>query len=864
MNMLGTILLAVSLVGETTNPTNSLFARGERAEVVFTVRDIPVGQTLELKSWLVDETDRRVGDLPTLRVSPDGKGEWTGRIVLPTERFGFYRLVADCAGAQLPKVGTRRAGCLTYAVVADPEKRKAYSEEESFYGFCGSGNVVDLNRWFGAWHQFGAASPLGPDRLEKLRKRGETPPPRRWGTIDVGIYKNHLECFMTDAGRAYAERHGVKSNRTWGFFDDEEGVRHFKEGVANLVRAAREQVKGRRLYEVTSEPDLTAPDLALIVKQTKAAYEVIAAADPEGEVIAPVLSSFSKVVQHKKLFDLGLADWITAFGIHQYTAFPAEDNDILSRIRTVRAMIREKRGRDLPMYATEGGYCVPGTVETEIAQMNGLVRLQLILIGEGFSMSLMYYPFDCSRPTPATKDGAYGFMSNLDMGNRRYRPQHVSPRPVAPALCMASFFTNGHRATGCLEGCFGETSLGYSYADRDDACVIALWDWGKGSVAEIPVGRDEIVVADIMGNGRTVKTDKGVLRLELGPRVQYVLDPDPQLWGLKGAEAARMQDVAAKRAAEREARREISLVSVLPKIGSTGHFAVRGEIQNRLNEPVKVRFEARAVGKPGTGNRKDETLGPRETKVVESYLRGDFAPGPFERVTVETAATAPSGYIEMKSADLNFFGMPAVRAGMEEDPFAHWKSPKYAEVPGSDTNLAARIAAARTDRHLLMDVLVEDDDFVVAPSGELNWNGDAIQVGLAKSVLEKTSANLLTDLYDQAVTLTTFALTEKGSEARRTHTFDAKRVPIGPVSREDLFFDITKEKVEGGRVRLHYRLAFPWRTMDLSAAPKRCESIRFAVAFCDRDGAEKRITHRLKLFEYHNAAPKGFGYLTVL
>ena len=857
------ILLALTLVGETTNPTNSLFARNERAEAVFTVRDIPAGQTLELKSWLQDENDRRLCDLRTLRVTGDADGRWTGRVELPTDRYGFYRLVASCGDARLPKVGSRRPDCLTYAVVFDPGKRKRHPEDESFYGFCGSGNVVDLNRWFGAWHQFGCASPLGPDQIAKALKRGEKPRRPTWGTIDVAIYPNHLEHFMTPEGRAYAAAHGVKSNRTWGFFDDAEGVGHFKAGVSNLVLAAREQVRGRRLYEVASEPDLTAPNPEVIVRQVRAAYEVISVLDPEGLVTAPVLSSFSKVALHRQLFDLGLADWITAFGIHQYTTYPPEENDILPRIRAIKTLIREKKGHDLPMFATEGGYCVPGETAKEIAQMNEMVRLQLILIGEGYSLSCMYYPFDCSREGPMTRHGSYGFMSNLDLETRRYSPHRVSPRPVAPALCAASRFTEGHRATGCLEGCFGETSLGYSYADRDDDCVIALWDWGKGSDAELPVGRDSVVVADIMGNERTVRTEKGVLRLELGRSVQYVLGPDPALWGLKGSEARRMQAETARRIAERESRREISLHSLSPKIGSTGYFAVRGEIENRLDEPVKACFRSRVRDRIDTGARTNVTLAPHETRIVEPYLANHFTTGPFEKVAVETSVEAPSGYVEFKSAEMNFFGMRNLGAGSDARPFAGWKEPAYADVPGSGANLAARIAAARTERHLLLDIVVDDDDFVAAPSGKMNWNGDAIQVGLAKGVLEKSSGNGLTDDYDEAMTLTTFALTEKGPEAWRTHTFDPKRVPTGPLSQEAYSFDIAKEMTAGG-VRLHYRIAIPWQVLDLAAAPKRCESIRFAVAFCDRDGSEKLITHRLKLFEHHNAAPKGFGYLTVL
>ena len=868
MNTLA-LILAVTMTADTTSPQHSFFVKDEAAAAVFTIREIPAGQVLELRNEVLDETDRKVCDLPPVEVRGDGKGEWTGRVPLPTDRYGFFRLVADCGGARLPKVGTRRPGCLTYAVVSDPAKRRKYSEEECFYGFCGS--CEGLDRWFGAWHSFNGAAPISAARREKLLKRGETPRTPGFGTIAAGHYHSVVSQFMSEAGRKYAEAHKVQGICMWGFFDDEEGVGYYKEAIRNLVRAAKEQVKGRRVYEVAAEPDLTAPSLEVIVKQTKAAWEVISVEDPEGLVVSPVLSSFSKLPVHRQLFDLGLADWINAFGIHQYTSFPAEENEILSRIRGIKKMIREKKGRDLPMFATEGGYMVPGETAKEIDQMNGLVRLQLILLGEGYSMTCMYYPSDAARTAGATH-GAYGLTSNLDYEKHRYGPRKTSPRPVAPALSTASRFTDGHRPTGCLEGCFGETMLGYSYADRRGDCVIALWDWGEGSVAEIPVGRDEIAVADIMGNERTVKTVRGVLRLELGKRVQYVLDPDPKLWGEGGTMAAKMQAEAAKRAAEREARREVRLVGLSPKIGSTGHCAVTGEIENRRDEKIAVTFRTGIRGDLASTGRAKVELAPRETKKVAVYLQGGVNPDPFEKLAIEASVTAPSGYMEFRNEQMNFFGAAPVRAGTAADPFAGWPAPAYTDVPGSGPDLAAKIAVGWTKTHLLFDVRVDDDAFMAPPTGPMSWNGDAIQIALAKGVQEKSTANLITDLHDEAITETTFSLTTEGPQAYRTRTFDPKNLPAGGstapeagyVSSKDCPFEITRE-TEGAVTHLRYRVAVPWRFLDLTKPPERCDAFRFALSVCDRDpqDATKVATIGLRLFDRRNAVPRGYGFITL-
>ena len=54
--------------------------------------------------------------------------------------------------------------------------------------------------------------------------------------------------------------------------------------------------------------------------------------------------------------------------------------------------------------------------------------------------------------------------------------------------------------------------------------VLALWDYGTGCEVEISVGREEIVVADIMGEERIVPAPGGVLRLALGESPQYIMN----------------------------------------------------------------------------------------------------------------------------------------------------------------------------------------------------------------------------------------------------------------------------------------------------------------------------------------------------
>lgn len=866
MNMLS-LMLAVTMTAETTNPVNSFFAKDAPAEAVFSVSEIPAGKTLQLKTWLCDETDRKVADLPPVAVTGDADGNWKGSVKLPTERYGFYRLIADLDGAKLPKVGSCRAGCLTFAVVVDPAKRKKYPEEECFWGFCGTG--PDLMGWLGATHAYEASTPLAPDAVARLKKQGKEIPPRPAGTMGMSALSRTFGQFFTPEGLAYAKACGSKGIKLWTLLDTPEGERHYREAVKKYAQAAKEQLKGRRrLYEVLGEPDLTAPNAEAVVRQARVAWEVLSKEDPEGIVVAPVLSAFSAVGYHRRLFDLGIADYMNGFGIHHYNAFPPEKNGILNRIRALKSMIREKKGHDIPMFATEGGYSTKNDTAGEILQMEGLVREFMILIGEGFSMGLMFYPTDFGGDGNASgPNGDYGITYNLEILTRRFGPKKASPRPASAALSAASRFTEGHKATGCLEGCFGETMLGYSYADRDDDCVIALWDYGEGSTAVLPVGRDEIVVADIMGNERKVRTDKGNLTLKLDGRVQYVLRPDPKLWGRKGTMAAQMQAEAEKRNAAREASREAAYVSVSPKISSTGDLAILAEVANRRDTPVTVVVESQVGGLQRTRQRQGGPLEPRETRKFTVYLADHFRSAPFETVSIESAMTTKSGYAEVKSSKFNFFGGGGLGKTKGDDPFAKWKNPVYADVPGGTADLSAKVATAWSDKYLLFDILVTDDDFSPTVPGFMSWSGDAIQLGLAKAELEKSTSNMQTDWRFEAKSEMTFALTTEGPQVYRTATWNPGDLPAGRsasdksgiVSPKDCPFEVTTEKVDGGTC-VRYRMAIPWRFINRTSG-ERHDHARFALWFCDRDAGDKRSEHKLKLFELQDAAPKNFGYL---
>ena len=857
------LLLAVVLAADTSNPTNSFFRKGEAASVTFSVSKIPAGETLTLESSIYDEHDKKLVNLPALSVKGDAKGKWTGALPLPTDRYGFYRLRAKCGGATLPKLGSRPPGCITYAVVFDPDKRKKYSDDWTFYGLMGGAPGADM--WLGTSFHFASATPFSEEYVKAQRAKGRNPHVTR-GTISCGDQRK-LDMFLPQEGREFCASNGIRGICLWGYLKSDEGRRWYRHAMKGLIRAAKEQVPGRRVYEITGEPDLTAPNPEAVVEITRLAYGIITEDDPDGVICGPMLSAFSKMQYHRRLFELGLADWITAFGIHQYMPIPAEPTGILSKIRELRKMIRDRKGHDIPMFGGEGGFCISSTIHNDIVKMNGLVRAQLFMLGEGMGMSNIYYPADHGRKDGPPDVGDYGLMSNLDLGPWRYAPRRVSPRPVAPAIAAATRFTEGHRATGCLEGCFGKTSLGYSYATAEDECVIAVWDWGgEPSVAELNVGHGEIVVADIMGNERTVKTKDGVLTLTLGESPQYVLDPDPALWGKKGTEAARMQALAREREAAREAAREIALLSFSPTVLADGVLGVRGEVENRRDAPTDVVFETRIRGVPDARGKVQARLAPRETRCVDVPLP-KFRPDAISAMKVEATATAKSGYTESLEAEENFLVAQRVPTGAGGDVFSNWTDPRYETVPGGDADCSLKVATAWNDKFVMFDAVVVDDDYSPTIPGCMSWNGDAIQLGIAKKVLLDSTENTVTDLYEEGLTETTFAFTKEGLQGYRTKSFDAKRLPFGSspgdtkaiVDIGECPFEVKPENLPGGGASVRYRIAVPWAYLNLAAPPRPGDSVRCALWVCDRDSGDRMAIHGAKLFRLMPNPPKGYG-----
>ena len=508
----------IRMSGETNNPENSMFKPGDPIRLEFEISGMKPSESLQLDVNIVDQNDRRI-QTSSVPVKAGADGRWKQSIPAPNRKYGFYRARVKLSnGITTPKTGSRPAGTIPYAVLPDPAAAPLYPQSETFFGI--HGQSAGMIPWMGARWMSGSVS-LNPTPEERTKRENAQ---KTWKTCTYVT-------LATPFRYQYPSQEALKKHTNGKIFTDAAGEKLFREFYRELAAKGRLQKYGNDFmrYQPMWEPDLFFTDDE-ILKLHKVAWEGIHAGDPDAKVLGPCFSNITPglVERHKRLFEKGLLKYIDEFTIHPYLQYPVEQNGLVENIRTLKKLVRQySGGKEIRLRANESGYSAISTVEQELIQMYGQVRGSLILLGEGFASNEPFYGYDHSE----LGTGDYGLCYNLDTPKRIWAPKRVAPRPVFPALAAASRILEGHRSTGAIEY-LGDTVLGYSYADRKDHCVIALWDFGGNTPeVELPVGRAEIEIADMMGNRQAVKTSGGLLRVKLSEAPTYIIGADPKLWG---------------------------------------------------------------------------------------------------------------------------------------------------------------------------------------------------------------------------------------------------------------------------------------------------------------------------------------------
>ena len=457
---------------------------------------------------------------------------------MPNSRLGYYRAEISTDGIGVPSpLGSRPAGYQTYAIVSDPRARKRTPEERTFFGMQGAFNkdndVLALLgvRWVlggYSWRKLGAYwQSKTPDSLQGI----DGIPSYDW----VRTYKTGAPwevytlptLFMIDpvAHKPFI-RQSTVAKHTGAL--SPLGEKAWQQYCGSVARSYMHKYpnRTRRIYQITWEP---VPPWGFkgspeeLVKIYKIAYLTIHKIDDKAMIIGPTTAPLNKKVLewNRLLLEAGLNRYLDGFSIHPYVGFPPrfppEEHGFLENVRLVRIMLSNYFPDDFPIFGTEQGYEAEATVESELSQALGIIRSNLILLGEGWAMNIAFYNHDFYRPGSHIKTGGYGFYYALDP-SVDFGDKMISPKPVAPAYSAMTSLLEGHRSIGLVAGLKG-TAMGYIY-EGDNDIVIAAWDYGNNpAVVEIAVEADEVEIYDMMGNmiKREVVKDHLVTQLNNEP-----------------------------------------------------------------------------------------------------------------------------------------------------------------------------------------------------------------------------------------------------------------------------------------------------------------------------------------------------------
>jgi hypothetical protein len=408
-----------TFTAETTRFRDSCYKMGETPEAIFSGEGYSAGEKIVLEFNVKDPYGCVVKKWThTTQALADGK--WQEKVTLPAGRLGAFRVYAWANGKELPGAGTRGAGYITYAVLTDPKKRPFISDEDAFLGIHG-GRPWQAP-WIGAHWRLDYTNDRWPNGEEqsferrKLRLEQEDGWPSYYFITASRIFQR--KAFYSEEA---LEFFGKKIPMIGGQIATEKGAKYCIEAITKLAEAAvgKENLgMKQRIYEIFWEPELHYDSTETIVRAAKLVYPAIKAVDPQAIVAAPSPYTINSYDRFKDYFERGLADYMDAVSIHPYGH--VEKDDFRGKIRALKRLVREYKGRDIPFYGTESGCGATITPESELAQAETWVRTLLTLLGEGFRFHHLFYGFDWGSDRNNVVKGGTGLAYNLDYPRRRW------------------------------------------------------------------------------------------------------------------------------------------------------------------------------------------------------------------------------------------------------------------------------------------------------------------------------------------------------------------------------------------------------------------------------------------------------------
>ena len=588
----------IHFYADTDHPKNGTYTIGQQANICVTVQGMSANDTLHT---VVKDADGTIIADQYTPVVPSAL-YWRQCIPVPSIKLGFYRAGIHLmrTNLTLAALRSRPGGYLTYVVLPDPTLRVQYPASQTFFGLQMPNTITylapnlgvrwTLASWDYGWrygeHQYPGqflnhrtADPTFPGSTDKVTWKGgfwqlyEIPTlfmypipdaqAKDWQTNPLPVILDTAS-FMTAA-----LTEGNPAGVTWW-------ASFVQQAAQAFVDFHPDTTYDERIYQITWEPRFKGT-YDQITRIYQIAYPLIHAADAHAIVAGPSASAMNdaqRMFELTRFFNANLLQYADGLAMHTYTVWPSEtaqghsqsDPDpqtppgpyytLAQSIQIAKQQINSRLGHDLPMYSTEfgGNTKCPDSelpcVSMELGQAQGLIRENLILMGEGFKVGVSFYGSDY---VTSSEQGYYGLYYNLDPANGWYHPAKVGPKPSAAAYSAMTYLLEGHHGVQPVTG-LGSTAIGYAYANASDT-TLALWDYyGPRNNVSVNTGAASVVVYDWMGNGHTVTTNNGVITVNLSKDPIYISGVSAAVWGDSSPGAAKAKAAAVKSVASSTSR----------------------------------------------------------------------------------------------------------------------------------------------------------------------------------------------------------------------------------------------------------------------------------------------------------------------
>lgn len=510
--------------GETSRPDSSTFIPGETITLSFWGTGLNPEDTRQTITVTVYDEHDKVRSAERFKIKADTSGSWKIDAPAPNQGIGFYKVIATTtAGGQLSRLGTRGAGYLTYAVVPDPAQRVLVDETKARFGMQGGLNskLCDVFPYLGIRWILDSGYRWRDNEPDRAGQYAGSPPAEQYSYKGKPWKMYTLPSLYVNTPDWAVLPNSMPAGQPLGMLTPS-GETAWKAFAAKAVNAysAHNPDRKEHLFQLTWEPQPGARwkgSAADLVRVYAAAYDAIHAADPKAKVIGPTLfpDAGENTSWLKSLLNAGLAQYLDGFSVHPYAQDPVSLAALAGNLRTQKSLVDKAKKRELPRFGTEQGWNTQGNPANDMTQARGLLRSEIIMLGEGYRFNFTFYIADFFG------EPGYGYYYNLNPAIE-FGTDKISPKPIVPAYAFYTWLLEGATSEGAIEN-LGRAASGYRFVSHSGQRIMALFSYANTSKHSVAVPAAQADVYDWMGRKSRIKITDGRLAVTLSPEPLYIV-----------------------------------------------------------------------------------------------------------------------------------------------------------------------------------------------------------------------------------------------------------------------------------------------------------------------------------------------------